>query len=83
MNHLRFFFGTPARALWTFGVGVGIALTLVLIHILWPGAIANAIYGTVREFTPLFDAVIVLAITVFGFRLMFRGTRDHGGGRRN
>ncbi len=78
MNFLRFFLGTPARLLWTLGVAAGIFLLLLLVHLIWPGAIANAICGTIQELVPLFQAVIVLGIMLFGFGLMFRGLR---GGR--
>lgn len=69
MVWIKFFFGTPVRALVTLG-----ALTALAFFVEYnPGILGHAFGSLANELTGLLACVVVLLFIVAGFRMIFRG----------
>ena len=67
MEWIRFFFGTPQRALATFASLVAVGL----MHHCAPGAVGRLLAGGIEELFPLLCYVLLIAVVVTAIQIMF------------
>ena len=66
MNWFRFFLGTPRRLV----VTLGVTAALAAIHLVAPGIIQQTFTGLLNELAPIFYFVLIIALVLFGFKIM-------------
>lgn len=68
-NWLRYFFGTPQRAVWTLAV-VGLITVII-----FPGLLRTAANRLIAELSPLLGPVLAIIIVLGGLRMILFGRK--------